>query len=500
MIFNLLKNAAMTYGSKTAIQCDDQIVGYNELLSSTVHIGNKLKSDLLGNHENVAIFMDNSIEFVKTFFAINYCGGVILPIYSNCSFNKLVDMVKTYDIKYIITLKKHLDVFNFSYFENNEDSILSKVFILDNDSIQIVYSKDSPYMNSVEDIDVSNDLELILFSSGTTSISKGIMLSSKNICSNIKGIVDYLQPNQKDNILLIKNINHASSIIGEMLVSVYCGCTLFMSTKVISLGLILNLIDRNEITIFFAVPSILISLINYKHIDDFKLKSLKKINFYGAIMDAFYIQKLADKLQWVELIYSYGLTEASPRVSYIKRKDLLKTRKSCGKPITDVEVFILNESKNPVDTYEIGEIVVKGPNVMLGYYKNPTLTNEVIQNDMLFTKDLGYKDENGFLYVTGRKDNMIIQSGKNIYPEEIENILCKYKGIKEVLVRGEADDYLGEMIVAYVVLEEGVEVKQKSLLEFCRLYLEDYKVPRKIMFITNLEKTPSGKIIRKQVI
>ncbi len=210
------------------------------------------------------------------------------------------------------------------------------------------------------------------------------------------------------------------------------------------------------------------------------------------------IESLIDCFPKTNIIYSYGLTEASPRVTYIEKFDLIKKPKSSGKPIKGVNVSIENFNGEKIDGYDVGEIVVTGPNVMKGYYRNQEKTNETIVCGKLYTKDIGYLDEDGFLYVSGRKDNMFINAGKNIYPEEIEGVLLAHKNIKEALVKYEIDNSHDLVIVAYIKIKDGKSIDDTDVFEFCKTKLENYKIPRKIVKVMEIAKTASGKIKRNQ--
>jgi len=335
--------------------------------------------------------------------------------------------------------------------------------------------------------------EIILLTSGTTGAPKGIMLSRDNIKSNVEAIGDYLRLTLNDKIFMVKNMNHSSSIIGELLVGLDNMCTIVFNSKVLTASSMVNSICDNNITVFFAVPTILREIIlKHKQLNLEKIGHLRIINFYGAPMSSQDIDKLVELLPNCNLIYSYGLTEASPRVTYIMGSDLLKKAGSSGRPIKNVKIEISNKG---IDNN--GEIVVSGPNVMLGYYNDAEKTRKTIVDGKLYTGDYGYIDEDGYLYVQGRKDNMIISAGKNIYPEEIEQVLQTAEGVKEVLVRNISDDKGVEKFIAYIVTDD-IEPNMSSLFEVCKNRLENYKIPSKFVYVKELEKTPSGKIVRKQ--
>jgi len=497
MIFDILNESAEKWPNKKAVICNGIVKTYAQLNDNVELITRELtKCEGIANN-NVLLAMDNSIEFVESFFAINRAGGTIVPVYMNMGEHKLRSIVEHYEIKCILTLNKFRGKFE-AVLEGTKN-FLEKVFYVEDDgnSIRIDRTDHKPILLNGLNYEGENP-GIILFSSGTTSIPKGIMLSNNNIISNVKAISNYLYLTSNDKVLMMKNINHSSSITGEMLVSIYNGCELYIQTGFITATSIMNSVFRNEVTVLFAVPTILTAMITHSEFSKYKMDTLRIINFYGASMAKSKIRELADKFPKANLIYSYGLTEASPRVSYIMRRDLLAREGSSGVPIEGTEVIIM-AGKRLAKANEQGEIGVKGPNVMMGYYKNEEKTQRVLEDGYLHTGDLGWLDEEGYLYVKGRKDNLIIKSGKNIYPEEIESVIMGYPGVKEVLVRGEDDELLGNEIVAYVVSTDNEKLKLLNVLKHCNRGLEDYKVPGKIYQVDELQKTVSNKIIHNQV-
>jgi len=497
-IHEILLNSSREYGNNISIDHDGKCVTYSELIIKVDAVKKTLKKKGVRENDNVAVLVDNSIEFVQAFFAVNMCGAVIVPIYVNTGIEKLINIFNAYDIKYIITLSKYKNTLNNSIFKFCPK--LAGIFYFSDDN-ELIFFANRQYNVHIDDTPLErelSDVALILLSSGTTNLPKGIMLTDKNIISNIMAISEYLRLYPQDKILLIKNINHASSITGELLVGIYNGCTIYFTSKIPSSTFILEFIDKKGISIFFAIPSILKGIVDNKNVFNYHLSSLRIINFYGAVMPDVIIEELAERFPEINLIYSYGLTEASPRVSYIFKDDLLRKKKSSGRPIGNVEIFIKDINEVDVQNGDIGEIVVKGPNVMKGYYKNKNLTEKVLKNGLLFTGDHGYLDDDGYVYVTGRKDNLIIISGKNVYPEEIENLINNMNGVREVLVDKVPDELTGYKLVAYIVIDKDVLLSEIEVFNFCKNKLEDYKIPNKIIFVNELKKTVSGKIIRNQ--
>jgi long-chain acyl-CoA synthetase len=385
MIYDLLDNAVKKWGNQTAVICSGNVKTYSELSNIVDIIADDLKKCKGTAGNNILLAMDNSMEFVESFFAINKAGGTIIPLYMNMGESKLKSIIEHYEVRCILTLKKYKQKIELAL----EDSVnyLEKVLYIEDNggsvTIDTTYYKpglmDEPYIRD-------NSPGIILFSSGTTNLPKGIMLSNDNIVSNVKAISEYLSLTSDDKVLLMKNINHSSSITGEMLVSIHNGCLLHIQVGYITATSIMNAISNHRITILFGVPTILTAMITHNEFPKYDMNSLRIINFYGASMAIHKIRELADKFPKVNLIYSYGLTEAAPRVTYIKREDLLAKEGSSGIPLKEVEVKIMVDKKE-AQVYEQGEICVKGPNVMMGYYKNEEKTKETLVDGYLLTGD-----------------------------------------------------------------------------------------------------------------
>lgn len=471
-MYDYLRKAVQQFPEKIAIKYKDVELSYSELDDVIKKIADECFADI--ERCNIGIVVNSPMLFTMSLMAVSYLGCVAVPIYAHTGKEKIKELVRQFSLEYVI-FEKGYDVLNCE----ESTTVLSDLIIHKEVSVGKNHS--------------DKNCEIILLTSGTTGAPKGIMLSRDNIKSNVEAIGDYLRLTLNDKIFMVKNMNHSSSIIGELLVGLDNMCTIVFNSKVLTASSMVNSICDNNITVFFAVPTILREIIlKHKQLNLEKIGHLRIINFYGAPMSSQDIDKLVELLPNCNLIYSYGLTEASPRVTYIMGSDLLKKAGSSGRPIKNVKIEISNKG---IDNN--GEIVVSGPNVMLGYYNDAEKTRKTIVDGKLYTGDYGYIDEDGYLYVQGRKDNMIISAGKNIYPEEIEQVLQTAEGVKEVLVRNISDDKGVEKFIAYIVTDD-IEPNMSSLFEVCKNRLENYKIPSKFVYVKELEKTPSGKIVRKQ--
>lgn len=469
-LYNFLVNK-----NNESMQVEDENnkLSINQLDAKAREYADILLSLGVSKKARIALQIGHHLPFLAFFLAGILLDAVIIPLYMHIGDEKMQKLLKDLDVNYLLK-------------EGEKDEAAEKVIKSFGISIFCYEIR-----NIVQPID--KDVVLIMQTSGTTAVSKGVMLSVDNVYSNIVGISDYLELKKQDRILIIKNTNHISTIIGELLVGLYTGTSMVCRSDAFKLTHLNRLINTEKISVLFAVPYILRKMLSER---DKCSNVLRIVNFYGGKIAPDEIRELLKHYPKTNFIYSYGQTEASPRVTYIKRKDLEKKSASSGKTIKGVSMYISDEKGKRLPPYQEGEIIICGPNVMRGYYNNEELTRKVIVEGKLHSGDIGYMDDEGYLYVTGRKDNMIIVAGKNIHPEEIEMLVSAYSGVKEVLVCSKV--YKRTVgLVMYLVETEKEIVSIKELYIFLRDFLEDYKVPREIIIVPKLEKTASGKIIRK---
>lgn len=494
MIYNYFKEQVKKYPQKKALVYNSCSVTYSEIDNKSNSIA-ELLNDYVEEQDRVIVLLKNSIVFVETFLAINRINAIIVPISHKTTIKQLLHYINIVEPKAVIC---NIDTANelcqtiYSGSVFVVDYINNELFLFRNPKDRICLDKEK------NDISTKTSIAEILFTSGTTGEPKGIMLSNENIINNIIGIFKYLNPHVDDIFLIIKPLHHASTLNGELLLGLLSCCTIVMTNLLLSPRTIGNLIVQNCVCVTFATPLLLQYFLEMP--DEIRTKVnefLKVLHFYGAPLPECILKRLIEKLPDVELIYSYGLTEASPRVTFIKKNNLLKKPLSSGKPLENVEIEIVDtvsNKKQPIG--RIGEIVVRGPNIMVGYYKNETLSNKVISSGWLKTGDLGYIDRDGDLYHKGRVDDLIVKGGINIYPAEIENVIYEIPAVQDVFVFGREHPIYGNEIVAYIVIKKGCNLKSSEVTQYLLNYLEPVKCPNDIVFVDSLKLSESGKISR----
>ncbi len=369
------------------------------------------------------------------------------------------------------------------------DSISPTAIISDVYSeLKVISLRDASYIQSEE------SPALIMCTSGTTGIPKGAMLSEQNILTNLKDIAKYLKIDSKDSVLISRPLYHSGSLTGEFLISLIKGAQIHFCSEKFNCRRLLDIIDKKKISVFGGSPTMLDMLTRFKRNNEGT--SIKKICISGEGMSLETGRKIADAFSGADIYVGYGLTEASPRVSYLLPEKFYDYCDTVGKAVDSVELKIIKEDGREAACGEDGVLWVKGGNVMMGYYNAPQLTATVLKNNWLCTGDVAFITKEGLLKIKGRKDGLIIRAGMNIYPQEIEREVKKDKRVREVVVYGKRDKY-GIMQIKMDIAGEfrGIDEVKKMCIE----KLSEYQVPAIIELMDELPKNVSGKIIRGEM-
>ncbi len=348
--------------------------------------------------------------------------------------------------------------------------------------------------------DPENDLALLQYTGGTTGFPKGVMLTHKNLVSNTLMGAHWLYncTEGEEVILGVLPFFHVYGMTAVMNLSVMQGYKMVLIPK-FDMKMVFEAIKKHKVTLFPGAPTIYIALLNSPLLKEYDISSIQAC-ISGSAPLPVEVQEEFERVTGGKLVEGYGLTESSP----VTHGNFLWEKRvpgSIGVPWPDTEAIIMSlETGEALPPGEIGEIVVKGPQIMKGYWNKPEETAAVLQDGWLHTGDVGYMDEDGFFYVKDRKKDMIVASGFNVYPREVEEVLYEYEKVQEVVTIGVPDPYRGETVKAFVVLKEGAECTEEELDKFARKYLAAYKVPKVYEFRSELPKTTVGKILRRVLI
>jgi long-chain acyl-CoA synthetase len=523
-----LIHTAEKYPNKIAIHFMGNEITYKKLYETSHHFACYLQSLGVVKGDRVAIMLPNIPQAVISYYAILMAGGIVVqtnPLYME---RELEYQMKDSGAKVIITLdilyprvckvmpRTELDhiivtaIKDYLPFPKNllYPSIQKKQTGLDvtvrhegNTHLftrilkQRVEKLNNPGCNFEEDI------AILQYTGGTTGFPKGVMLTHKNLVSNTIMCNAWLYKcrHGQETILGILPLFHVYGMTTVMLLAVMQAYKMVLMPK-FDVKATLKIIQKQHPTIFPGAPTIYIGLLNAPKIKKYNLSSIDCC-ISGSAPLSVEVQDKFEKVTSGRLVEGYGLTEASPVIHANFLWDHPRVKGSIGVPWPDTDAAVISlETGERLPFGEIGEIVVKGPQVMKGYWNRPEETEMVLRDGWLYTGDVGYMDEQGYFYVVDRKNDVIIAGGFNIYPREVEEVLYEHPDIQEAVAVGIPDPYRGETVKAFVVLKEGSMLTVEELNKFVRKFLAAYKVPRVYEFRNELPKTAVGKILRRVLI
>ncbi|TKJ93360.1 hypothetical protein PaeCFBP13512_02885 [Paenibacillus sp. CFBP13512] len=462
-----------------ALTFENEKLTYKQLLCKTASLQQKIK-EKVESGDVVLICLPNSLLYIQAYFSITLLGAVVMPLYSASSKVEIVQAFYAANATLLITTTEMKSEFN------------------DLD-IAILYLEE----NQIHGIDIvpvyrprnKNEVALMLQTSGTTGNPKIVQLTHYNLLTNIQAHCESLNLSKEDRVLITLPLPFGYCNTSQFLSHLYLGGQLVIMKGLFLPSSFMKIIRDQKITVVTTVPTMLQAISMLK--SDYKqLPYLRYICFGGGQLTSKILEGVRRKLpQQVSMVQTYGQTEAGPRITTKVIQEVYYPA-NVGKPIRGVHIIIKNENDETLKPLEQGDIWISSLSVMKGYYKNELETSKVLLNGWLKTGDQGYLDEENNLWITGRKKSIIKTGGKQVHPEEIERLIMDHFPVEQVIVKGEADHFLGEILVAYIVPSHLNSVKENEILQFCRLQLSAYKVPKKVKIVSTLPKTPNGKIRR----
>jgi len=340
-----------------------------------------------------------------------------------------------------------------------------------------------------------HDVVNMQYTSGTTGFPKGVMLTHYNIINNAYWVGNYMRLTEKDKLCIPVPFFHCFGCVLSTLNCVTHGATM-VPIEIFDAEKVLQAIHKERCTAVNGVPTMFVRELNHPDFDKYDMSSLRTGIMAGAPCPVELMKRVIEDMHAREITICYGLTEASPVITQTRRDDPIEKRvETVGKPLPHVEVKIVDpETGKELPPNTPGELIAKGYNIMKGYYKMPEATAKAIRDGWLYTKDLAKMDEEGYIYILGRVDDMIIRGGENVYPREIEEFLYRHPKIKEVQVVGVPHKEYGEEVAAFIQLKEGEQATEEEIKEYCKKNIARYKVPKYIFFTDEWPLTASGKI------
>jgi long-chain acyl-CoA synthetase len=503
LLHDSLLEATERDASKEALVVDGRRFAYGELLNMALGFASALRAHGLERGDRVVMFTDNTVTCVVSVFGTLLAGGVFVVVNPQTKEDKLAYILTDSEAAFLITEGSIARVAARAF--ANAPSIKAVICQGRPDELEGLLDFDTlvsdPQPLVIPPATIPLDLAALIYTSGTTGSPKGVMMTHQSMVFAAASIAEYLRLRPQDRILGVVPLAFDYGLY-QLLMSVHIGGTLVLERSFVYPAQTLKQLDAEEVTVFPGVPTIFATLVSMHQRTPLRHPTVERVTNTAAALPPTFHDPLREIFPNALVFRMYGLTECK-RVSYLEPELLEEKPTSVGKAIPGTETLVLDADGRPVEPGETGILHVRGPHVMVGYWRQPDLSAEMLVNGplpgerMLCTHDHFTIDEEGFLYFVGRTDDIIKTRGEKVSPIEVENALYAIAGVREAAVIGVPDELLGEAIHAYVALEDDAELTERAVLGACRERLEGFMVPSRVVFMDELPKTATGKIRKK---
>ena len=441
----------------------------------------------------VSLLMPNSVEYIVAYFACWRLGALAGPINS---------LLKEDEISFVLNNSEARIILIHSEFQPRLENIrkelvqLKSVIVFDDEAVA---TKEVGAETSTSFSNITLDDEaIIIYTSGTTGKPKGCLLTHGNLIANARQISDWLQFTKDDRLLTIMPLFHMNAVSVTTMSALYAGGSTVVSPK-FSASRFWQIISDYQITSFGSVATMLSMLLStYPEgvPEGLKTDQLRFAMCGSAPVPAEVLQRFEDTFNCL-VIEGYGLSESTCRSTF-NPPDKRRRPGSCGLPIGN-DMRVVDDDDKEVAVGELGEVVLRGENILKGYYRNEEATATAFRNGWFHTGDIGYRDKDGYFFIVDRKTDMIIRGGENIYPREIDEVLYQHPAVAAAATIGVPDKLYGEEVAAFVVLREEKQATEEEIIAFCRKHLADYKTPKTVRVVTEIPKGPTGKLLKREL-
>jgi long-chain acyl-CoA synthetase len=462
-------------------EADKRQFTYKEFEAAVRRTASLIAANGVCKGDVVSLLLPNSVEYVIAYFACWELGALAGPINS---------LLKAQEIAYVISNSEAKAVLANSEFRSLVDNV--RVIIPFDDEAE---ATDERGLNADLSVD---DEAIIIYTSGTTGKPKGCLLTHGNVIANARQISSWLGFTESDRLLTLMPLFHMNAVSVTTMSALYAGGSTVVSPK-FSASRFWQIVSDYQITSFGSVATMLSMLLS-TYPDGvpagLKTDQLRFAMCGSAPVPAEVLRRFEETFNCL-VIEGYGLSESTCRSTF-NPPDRRRRPGSCGVPIGN-EMRVVDEEDRDVPDGELGEIVLRGENVLKGYFKNDVANENAFRNGWFHTGDIGYRDADGFYYIVDRKSDMIIRGGENIYPREIDEVLYQHPDIAAAAVVGVPDDLYGEEVAAVVVLEPGASTSEQEVIDYCKARLADFKCPKTVRFVEDIPKGPTGKLLKREL-
>lgn len=498
---SMLEETAEGSPVKEVLFFDDRSATYAELNAQANRFAHALRESLsVQKGERVGILLRNRPGFLTALYAVWKCGAVVVCVNTFLKPDEICFVLSDCEVRVLITEGMFVECL-----KPIRDRLptLDSVVLMDGEPWDASSHSFREFSRgrSSENPDVSihpEDDAVFVYTSGTTGIPKAAVLTHHNLISNVDSCRTHLSLVPDDRFLLVLPMFHSFCLTVNCVLPIYSGGSIVMLESIRDFEKMIQAVIRHKPTVLAAMPQLYNVLANAQLPEEV----LKAFGFRACVSGSAALPEAVLKAFAAKfpcpLLEGYGLSETSP-VATINPLDGVQKVGSIGIAIPDVEIKIFDENDNEVPVGEVGELVIRGPNVMKGYYKRPEETAEVLRSGWLHTGDIGKADEDGYFYILDRKKELIISKGMKVYPRQIEELLYAHPKVADAAVVAKPHELHGEIPVAFISVKAGEDLSKTELLDYLRPKVAPYKVPREVIFVKEFPRAPTGKILKKKL-
>jgi acyl-CoA synthetase (AMP-forming)/AMP-acid ligase II len=484
---------------------------YAQIWERAIKLANALRKMGAEKGDRIGMLQVNCNQYVEAYYASAMIGTIFVPLNFRAKSDELSYMITNAEAKILFVGSRYSEMVGAML---PELPTVKHCISIDRKEEKRLYYEDVIDSASSDEsfIEIGDeDITMLMYTAGTTGRPKGVPLRHSAFVSYVLENVEPASPDIEERNLLTVPLYHVAGI-QAMLAAIYGGRTLVMMRQ-FEVKEWLEAIQKEKATRAMLVPTMLKRVIDDPDFSRYNLSSLKVVTYGAAPMPFEVIDRAIKMMPWVKYINAFGQTETASTITSLgpedhniegteeeKQKKLKRLSSSIGRPLPDVEVKIVDGEGKALSSLEVGEIWARGPRIMTGYWRDEQKTSQVMTQDgWLRTGDMGWMDEEGYIYLAGRGDDMIIRGGENISPEEVENVLHSHPKVEEAAVIGVPDPEWGQEPRAVIVLKKGKAATSEEIIEYCRSKLSGFKRPRSVVFLDSLPRNPMGKVLRKKL-
>ncbi len=510
-IHKTLDRARRLYPNKQAMIDGELRFTYAELGERVDRLAGALAASGLQAGRRAGILMQNRHEYTESYFAVEKAGAVLAPLNQRLAPPEIAFILNDAEATALILDAAYLPLYSAC---RDELTTVRTVVLLGGevsggDGVTFLdYERSLAEATPLREPARAwqpDDMVQLYYTSGTTGMPKGVMLTQGNVMANAMHGIMVMHFDERDVWVHGTPMFHLADAWSSWTVTWVGGTHIYL--REFTPAGYLGALQEHRVTVSLLVPTMINAIVNDPRVREFDVSSLRLLTFGASPMPVDRLRAAMEVFPHVTFMQLYGMTETAPFATGIRYDEETLTGSpeqqrriaSCGREIPGVETRVVREDGSEVAPGEVGEIVMRGPNVMKGYWRQPEVSAETLRGGWMHSGDMATVDEEGYIFIVDRKKDMIITGGENVYSTEVENAIYQHSAVLEAAVIGIPDPHWGERVHAVVVLKEGERVEPQELSDFCRRHIAGYKIPRSIEFVDALPKTGSGKIQKAEI-